>query len=276
MAAVKNHRKIFTNGSTTYSSASLFFPKSIRHDVYKLYSFVRIADDLVDMIPQKAEEFFAYKESYYLARSNEKKSTNFVINDFVALQEKYEFDQLWIDAFFEAMQQDLKNTQCETLDDTLAYMYGSAEVVGLMMCKIMTIDEAAYTHAQMLGRAMQYINFIRDIDEDNTLNRQYLPIKDMHAHELISLSIYEAKKKPVQFSNFMHQQIERYFFWESQAHDGFDFLPKRCRIPVKTATDMYHWTAEQIRQNPLIVFEKKVKPKKSFIYKTLLSHLLHA
>ncbi len=91
------------------------------------------------------------------------------------------------------MEHDLSESSCETLEDVLTYIYGSAEVIGLFMARIMDLDEASFPYAAMLGRAMQYINFIRDIAEDNELGRRYLPLLDT---SLVSLKEGgEAKKE---------------------------------------------------------------------------------
>jgi phytoene synthase len=78
------------------------------------------------------------------------------------------------------------------------------------MARIMDLDEASFPYAAMLGRAMQYINFIRDIAEDNGLGRRYLPLLDT---PLEALSEKEAKKNPEAFSAFIRREIERYQGW---------------------------------------------------------------
>ena len=64
------------------------------------------------------------------------------------------------------------------------------------------------------------------------------------------------------FCDFMHAQLLRYANWQTEANNGFVYIPKRLRIPLQTAVDMYNWTAQQLKEDPLIVFEKKVKPRK--------------
>ncbi|WP_276308956.1 phytoene/squalene synthase family protein [Sphaerochaeta halotolerans] len=123
----------------------------------------------------------------------------------------------------------------------------------------------------MLGRAMQYINFIRDIAEDNGLGRRYLPLLDT---PLEALSEKEAKKNPEAFSAFIRREIERYQGWQKEAAKGYSYIPRRYRIPIMTATDMYCWTASQIAKDPFIVFESQVKPPKFRILRKGVAHLL--
>jgi 15-cis-phytoene synthase len=191
----------------------------------------------------------------------------------------------------------------KTLEDTLWYMYGSAEVIGLMMAKIMglkmcschTAESALLatpvrTHrtkstaplraspppsisslpdsckttitARLQGRAMQFINFLRDIQEDNTLGRLYFPAEDLEKFGLRNLSQQTAQQDPDKFKEFMRYQLRRYSEWQAEANLGFHYIPRRLRIPLQTARDMYNWTATTIATDPLVVFNKKVKPRK--------------
>ncbi len=107
---------------------------------------------------------------------------------------------------------------------------------------------------------MQYINFIRDIPEDLTLGRIYLPQEDLREFGLSTLSLDEAMRAPDSFTMFMRRQVERYRSWETEAEKGFSYLPYRYLIPVKTASELYRWTAATIDRDPFIVFRHKVRP----------------
>ena len=147
------------------------------------------------------------------------------------------------------------------------------EVIGLMMNKVMNINKNANESARYLGKAMQFINFIRDIDEDLDLKRTYFPKEDLDAFELTGLTRGEARRKPEQFKSFVRSQIKLYFKWQKQAEIGFKFIPKNMRIAVKTASDMYLWTAKEIYKNPFIVYDMKIKPSWT---KVLLNGLKNA
>jgi phytoene synthase len=113
-----------------------------------------------------------------------------VIDTFVELYHEKGFEKSWVDAFLHSMGLDLVKSEYDTLEETLEYIYGSAEVIGLFMCAIMGLPEESYHHACMMGRNMQYINFIRDINEDIGLGRRYFPKK----HKTSSLLI---RKQPM-------------------------------------------------------------------------------
>jgi len=250
---------IFKNGSTTYYNSTKLFPKAIREDVTTLYSFVRVADDYVDSVPQNIEGFNNFKAMYYGALNGEK-IDNSIITNFISLSKRMNFKEKWVDAFLESMEMDTKKSEYEDLDELNRYLYGSAEVIGLMMNRVMKMDEYADDSAQYLGKAMQFINFIRDIDEDLDLNRTYFPKDSMEKFGLTNLTRGEARRKPEQFKAFIRSQIKVYFEWQKKAEFGIQYIPKRMRIAVQTASDMYLWTATEIYKNPFVVYDTPIKP----------------
>ena len=255
---------IFKEGSKTYFYSSLFFPMDVRSDVFVLYAFVRKADNFVDSMPQRKNEFYDFWEQYNRALTG-KVSGDIVIDSFIKLMNRKKFDEEWVQAFLEAMEMDLKKQKYMNLDETKKYMYGSAEVVGLMMASIMDLPKESFECARYLGRAMQYINFIRDISEDLALGRQYLPQNDLRKCGLESVDYEHVKTREKGFNEFIRKQIGYYEEWQRTAENGFPYIPKRYFIPIKTASDMYKWTAEKIKKSPIIVYIKKVKPSMPFI-----------
>jgi len=265
--------KIFRSGSTTYYFSSLFFPKKAREDVFKLYAFVRTADDLVDRVPQDKEGFYSFKKEYEEAASNEK-SGNSVIDGFVRLSAEKVFDLSWAGAFLSSMEKDLVKTSYRDIKELEEYIYGSAEVIGLMMARIMELPKEADNCARQLGKAMQLINFIRDIKEDLALGRTYLPQDEIKSFGLSSIDLCSASASKRSFENLILFQIDRYRTWMEEAAAGFRFLPKKYLVPVKTASDMYDWTAQQIKKAPRIVFSKKVKPSRTKILLYALKNII--
>lgn len=245
----------------TYFNSSIFFPSKVRTDVFRLYAFLRKADNFVDKIPQDFEGFYHFKQEYEKA-ANGYDSSDIVIKEFVALANRKKFEPEWINAFLDAMESDLYRKTYNTLEELCRYMYGSAEVVGLFMAKILDLPEESYVHARYLGRAMQYINFIRDISEDLALGRQYLPLSELRQCGIKSLEPHDLSGKHQEFSAFIRKQINRYLIWQRFAEEGYIYIPYRYLIPIKTAADMYKWTAKIIKRDPWIVYRYKVKPCK--------------
>jgi 15-cis-phytoene synthase len=252
-------RHIFRRGSVTYFNSSVFFPDSVRRETEILYGFVRTADDFVDSVPQDREGFFAFRELYRAALAG-RPAGDPVIDSFVGLSAIRGFDRSWAEAFFMSMELDLKKRIYRTIDETLEYVYGSAEVIGLFMAKILGLPDEAETSARMLGRAMQFINFIRDVEEDNSLGRIYLPLSETSLPDLRRESVEE---NPDEFRFFIRRQVERFEAWQKEAEEGYRLIPGRLLVPIKTAADMYLWTGRRIAKNPLIVFRKKLKPSKA-------------
>lgn len=274
MVVDKTIFSIFRKGSRTYFYSSLFFPMHIRQEVFILYGFVRKTDNYVDVIPQNKEGFYEFKEKYYQAK-NGKETGDIVIDSFVRLAKRKGFQDEWVEAFLHSMELDLTKKRYETLEEVLEYIYGSAEVIGLMMAKIIGLPKESFEHAKYLGRAMQYINFIRDIAEDLELDRVYFPQTDLQRHGLENLAYDHVKEHPEQFKAFLQTQLDQYCQWQEHAEEGYHFIPKRYLISIKTASEMYHWTAEQIAHHPFIVYDVKVKPMISKILLTVISNLVN-
>jgi phytoene synthase len=264
--------EVFRRGSRTYYNSSRFFPQRFRDRVAVLYAFVRRADDYVDAVPQNPEGFrdFCYR---YRSAITGAPVDDEIVSGFVELSKECDFERDWAEAFLHSMELDLTKNRYEDLSETLEYVYGSAEVIGFFMARMMELPAQAYAPASKLGRAMQFINFIRDIDEDNQLGRTYLPMSET---TLANLKRESAEADPREFGRFLQSQLTRYREWQAEAERGYPFIPRRMRIAIKTAGDMYNWTGRQIAQNPFVVFQRKVKPKKSRIVIQALGNLVAA
>ncbi len=267
----KIEKQIFKKGSTTYYWSSRLFPKKYRDDIFALYSFVRTADDYVDEQPAQPKKLLNLEKAWQKAIADPAfeqiahswdELDELVIKHIVRLTHKYKFDPEWVQAFFDAMKQDIDNQGYANIDEVLKYVYGSAEVIGLMMAKIMGLPEESFESAKAQGRAMQWINFIRDIDEDNQLGRIYFPRNDLRNYNLKDLNRETVLAQQADFNRFMQFQLKRYYKWQEEADYGMEFIPSRLRSALKTAIEMYNWTAKVIEKKSLIVFDKKVKPRK--------------
>jgi len=266
---------IFHRGSRTYFYSSLFFSGAVQRDVFALYAFVRTADDFVDRVPPDSAGFEHFVVAYQAALSGQP-AGDVVIDGFVELAGRQGFDPAWTASFLGAMRQDLTRRDYDTLAEVEEYMYGSAEVIGLFMARVLNLPEAALPSAQRLGKAMQYVNFLRDVAHDQTLGRTYLPGTVLQRHGFSALDRAAIAAHPEQFEAMMRSEIARYRQWQAEAEAGYGYLPARARIPVQTAADMYLWTADQIARRPLVVFERQVKPSVGRIVLRLAWHTLAA
>lgn len=105
---------IFRRGSVTYYNSTFLFPKQIRRDVTKLYAFVRVFDDLVDSVPQKAEEFYEMRRKFELALKGEDVE-DVVLSNFVELMGRKKLEKGWVDSFLNSMESDLHKKVYYTL-----------------------------------------------------------------------------------------------------------------------------------------------------------------
>jgi len=250
---------IFKKGSRTYFYSSLFFPQHTRDEVSARYAFVRTADDLVDRVKPDVDGFRSFKSSY-LSALKEGRIGDRVIDSFVSLLSRRGIERGWVASFLSSMEMDLEGRAYRRMGELRQYIYGSAEVVGLMMARVLRLPEESYRPARALGRAMQYINMIRDIQEDTCLGRCYFPREDLEASGLADLQEPDTAAGIRSFGSFLREQIGRYRIWMAEAHPGYRHIRKRYLVPIKTAADMYDWTARTIYEDPMVVFRRQVKP----------------
>lgn len=265
-------KKLFRNTSKTYYYSTRFFPKRLRRDIARLYSFVRIADDYVEAVPAQSEKITELERQYQKAlkvdhfdpttHAWDDQDTR-IIKNMMRLTQRYKFDPDWVPSFLEAMKSDLKPKTMPSLNASLEYVHGSAEVLGLMMAKIMKLPEETWEYARLQARAMQWINFVRNLKDDIAHGHQYFPDEDLKACGLADLSEDTARANPEAFKRFMNLQIKRFRDWQTEAEKGHEQVPKRFRIPVQTTVEMLNWTADTIANNPFIVYKKKVRPLSS-------------
>ncbi len=167
--------------STSFSMGIKLFNKSIRNPIYSIYGFVRFADEIVDTFHDydKEELLNKFEEDYYSAY-NSGISLNPILNSFQLTVKKYNIDDALIQAFIKSMRSDLSKNNFNE-NEIREYIYGSADVVGLMCLKVFVNGdnekyEALKASAMHLGSAFQKVNFLRDIKDDvNNLHRFYFP-----------------------------------------------------------------------------------------------------
>ncbi len=168
--------------STSFSLATKMLSSNIRQDIYNIYGFVRFADEIVDTFHSynKKELFKRFVDD--LNHSLKQKiSLNPILNSFQKTVHKYNIDRDLINSFLKSMEQDLKKKKYESLQEYNEYIYGSADVVGLMCLKVFVSGrnddyKKLKPYAMSLGSAFQKVNFLRDINDDyKKLNRVYFP-----------------------------------------------------------------------------------------------------
>jgi phytoene/squalene synthetase len=213
----------------------------IRQDIYNIYGFVRFADEIVDTFHDyDKEELFALFEDDLAAALKNKISLNPILNSFQHTVHNFNIPHTMIDAFMKSMKMDLHKKEYSTFDEYNEYIYGSADVVGLMCLKVFVngndsmFDELQHS-AMRLGSAFQKVNFLRDLKADfEDLNRTYFPNTDLS-------QLDEASK------NEIIREIEADF---EAGFQGIINLPIEAKFGVYTAYIYYKKLLSKLKKTP--------------------------
>ena len=236
--------------STSFSSAIRLLHSDLRPPIYNIYGFVRFADEIVDTFHQfhKEELLVEFKKETYAAIERGI-SLNPILHSFQHTVREFNIDHELIEAFFRSMEMDLSKTTYNS-DGYRDYIYGSAEVVGLMCLYVFCEgDRAMYEKlkpsAQALGAAFQKVNFLRDVKADfEMLSRTYFP--------------------EVDFNNFtpaMKKQIEEDIALDfKNAYEGILQLPAKARFGVYVAYKYYLSLFRKIKKTtPANILEQRIR-----------------
>ena len=224
--------------STSFSLGIYFLNNRLRNPIYAIYGFVRFADEIVDTFhDHNQEQLLNEFKSETFGAIERKISLNPILNSFQKTVNEFQIDHELIHAFFKSMESDLTKNKYDK-QEYQEYIYGSAEVVGLMCLYVFCEgDKILYgklkRSAQALGAAFQKVNFLRDIKADfNDLSRIYFPGCDFH-------NFTEQDKLNIE------RDIEKDF---SEASEGIQNLPIKARFGVYVAYKYYYSLFEKIKR----------------------------
>jgi|TARA_B100000768_G_C11249971_1_gene363628 phytoene/squalene synthetase len=227
--------------------ATKLLDKSIRQDIYNVYGFVRFADEIVDTFHNYPKEnlLTRFEKELYFSIT-QKISLNPILNSFQKTVNKYNIDILLIKAFLKSMRWDLEKKSYESDNDYKEYIYGSADVVGLMCLTVFVKgDNKKYSelkpYAMSLGSAFQKVNFLRDLNLDyEKLNRTYFPG--------VNVKKFDEKSK-----NQIIEDIENDF---DLALKGIVRLPKNSQFGVYIAYTYYKNLLMKLKKTPSLNIKK--------------------
>ncbi|MBC8051585.1 MAG: phytoene/squalene synthase family protein [Sphingobacteriaceae bacterium] len=237
--------------STSFYSAIQLLKLDIRNPICSIYGMVRLADEIVDTFHEfdKKQLLDDFRKDTYRAIS-EGISLNPILHSFQQTVRKYNIGFDLIDAFFDSMAKDLDTSVYSTDEAYQKYIYGSAEVVGLMCLSVFcegnkdTYDSLK-RYAQALGSAFQKINFLRDLRSDiDDLNRSYFP----------------GLKSRI-FSNSIKEKIESDIESDFKlGYEGIKKLPLNSRFGVYVAYRYYLALFNKVkRTNSATIMEKRIR-----------------
>jgi len=248
----ENCSKIVTESySTSFTLATKMLDRSIRQDIYNIYGFVRFADEIVDSFHDfNKEELLNLFELDLKKSIKDKISLNPILNSFQKTLNKYDIDYELVNSFLKSMKTDLNKKQYLSNEEFDEYVYGSADVVGLMCLKVFVKgDKKQYDnlkpYAMSLGSAFQKVNFLRDLKADHDgLNRSYFPN--------LNIDKFDEKSKTI-----ILNEINKDF---SHALKGIFLLPSSARFGVYTAYKYYLKLLNKLKNtNPLKIKSTRIR-----------------
>ena len=237
--------------STSFTLATKMLDSSIRQDIYNIYGFVRFADEIVDSFHNYDKKELLNLFEKDLKKSIEDKiSLNPILNSFQKTVHNYQIDYELIDSFLNSMKLDLDKKKYLTKKEFDQYVYGSADVVGLMCLKVFVKgNKNQYNdlrpYAMSLGSAFQKVNFLRDLKADHDgLNRSYFPNLNIDEFD-------EPSKK------IILDEIDKDF---RHALKGIFKLPSSARFGVYTAYKYYLKLLNKLRKtHPLKIKSSRIR-----------------
>ncbi len=235
--------------STSFSLATKMLAPSIRQDIYNIYGFVRFADEIVDTFHAYDKPFLLdnFEKQLYIALE-QKISLNPILHSFQTTVHKYQINLKYINAFIESMRLDLTKSDYLTQEEFENYIYGSADVVGLMCLQVFVKGNKdkfdALKHSAMkLGSAFQKVNFLRDLKDDTEhLGRTYFPNIDLNVLDS------SAKEKII-------KEIEADF---NEGYQGVLKLPQEAKLGVFIAYRYYEKLLQKLKNTSI----KKIKKER--------------
>lgn len=237
--------------STSFTLATKMLDSSIRQDIYNIYGFVRFADEIVDSFHNYDKKELLNLFEKDLKKSIEDKiSLNPILNSFQKTIHNYQIDYELVDSFLNSMKLDLDKKKYLTKKEFDQYVYGSADVVGLMCLKVFVKgNKNQYNdlrpYAMSLGSAFQKVNFLRDLKADHDgLNRSYFPNLNIDKFD-------EPSKK------IILDEIDKDF---KHALKGIFKLPSSARFGVYTAYKYYLKLLNKLRKtHPLKIKSSRIR-----------------
>ena len=230
-------KAVTINYSTSFSSSIKMLHQDLRGPIFNIYGFVRLADEIVDTFHDHDKRLLLHQfQEETFDAIDRGISLNPILNSFQRTVNEFDVDRELVTAFFRSMESDLTENAYDR-QGYEEYIYGSAEVVGLMCLYVFCEgDKAMYarlkTPARALGAAFQKVNFLRDIKSDfNDLSRMYFPGCNFHAFT-------EAEKRQIEYD------IESDF---REAYRGILELPIKARFGVYVAYKYYYSLFKKIK-----------------------------
>lgn len=267
--AFRECREVNARHGKTFFLATRLLAPSQRPAVHALYGFARHADDILDDFDARGNEVRAGQLQTLSTRlfnslvENQPCDDDPILTAVVHTARKYDIGWNLFDDFLTSMRMDLTVTDYPDRAALDRYMYGSAEVIGLQLLPILgTVGprEDAAPHAAALGKAFQLTNFLRDVDEDLSRGRVYLPADELAAHgvdrELLGWCQANGRTDPRVRRALMEQHAAAREVYV-QARPGIGKLAPTSRPCVAAALTLYSEILQRIEEMDFQIFGQR-------------------
>ena len=247
------------HGTYAYYFATLFLPREQREATFILYGFFRVGDQFVDDTKreQDVRGFRMWRKLWGKVKQGEE-VTNPVMRATAHVMKKHNIPHDYIDSFLDAMEADISVHRYNTYEDLQTYMYGSANIVGLMMSHVLGYNEGALSYAEKLGEAMQYTNFLRDVHEDyHALGRVYIPEEIMKKHGA-TIEMIQRGHSSKEWQHLIKEESKHARALFAGANKGIPLL-HTGKYGVRLASRLYESILDSIEQNNYDVITKRAK-----------------
>jgi phytoene synthase len=238
-SAYEECRRLHARHGRTYYLATRLLPRPKRPHVWALYGFARYADEFVDSLTDPDPRALVDWGAAFLDTVGSGEPADDVSLAMQHTMRRWGIPRAHVEAFLDSMQMDITVTGYPTYADLEHYMYGSAAVIGLQMLPILEpLDTEAGPRARALGEAFQMTNFIRDVGEDLTRGRVYLPEEDLETFGVTREILLRGVVTP-SVRELLRFEIERTRALYAFAAPGVEMLHPTSRDCVRTALTLY-------------------------------------
>jgi 15-cis-phytoene synthase len=266
--AYEHCRRIHAAHGRTYYLATRLLPRARRPDVWALYAFARVADDLVDSPPAQLPDpavLLAWRERAMTSMRSESPpdpAEQPVLAATWHTMRTFGLKPGLLEEFLDAMVMDLTVSRYATWDELRGYMRGSAGVIGELMAPLLGAKGPdALVRAAALGEAFQMTNFIRDIGEDHTRGRIYLPQADLARFGVSEVLLARAVHTGVpsaRVRSLVAFEVRRAINLYAEAQPGLKMVDARSQPCLEAAFTLYRRILHRVIANDFNVFERRL------------------
>jgi len=258
-AGYREAKEITRKFAKTFYLASIFLPKDKRYASYTIYAICRLSDEIVDNpVSSNPQQNLQNLEQKIAAAYAKDIIDTPLLAAFRHTINTYQIPKEYFDALIKGMRMDLTQNRYSSFPALHEYCYYVAGVVGLIMLKIFGYqNKSAEAYAIELGIAMQLTNILRDIREDLTRNRIYLPQDELQKFQVSEQQLLLGQNNDA-FKNLLCFQIQRCHKLYSQSLPGIKLITSRhARFVVLAMQEIYSSILDVIEKNNFDIFTKR-------------------